>query len=80
MWDSLFRLLFLVFGKIMKQSDPSDLGPDEIAAITSSRDLKHADYGLVKRFLSVKKEFERDFPDLQLGCSCTYRSTEAQCP
>jgi len=50
----------------------------ELPDVQVSRDFKHADRILVKRFMHVKEDYERDHPGKQLMVSCTYRSTDEQ--
>ena len=64
-----------------KQSSPSDFDDTKAEAlpdVACSRDLKHCDPRLVKRFAPLATEYEQMFPGRKLLITCTYRSCKEQ--
>jgi len=59
-------------------SQTTDMGPEDVPHEGTSRDFRHAEEELVRRFIFVKRDFEADYPGLKLEVSCTHRSVGEQ--
>lgn len=62
----------------MKQSYPSDKGPEDVPDVAVSREYRHGHPELIKRFILIATEYAQQFPGRTLLVTCVFRSIAEQ--